>query len=395
VRSITILSFIIFGISLFSFTTLGFISVSFTDIMIGLLILYALFINQLMLRSFVFYAMLFFAIICFFSGVVNFSLDSTFVLGNFIANYIRIIGLVVMLLLFPPLLRKIGHDRLVQATLWVLRLHALIVIADVFMHNPFWGEIDLNRPRGLFGEPSFFGIYMGLSLFYILQVEYNTGTRYLTFIDIALFCLSLLASISLSSVGFLCMFLFFLIRKYQTKGKLKLFMTIALLVVFIGMFAPNLRLNYLVNKIGSLDQGLQNESVRVRLLGSVLLSMKVLDESPLLGAGLGGANVRRLFDQYGELEGVKHSENSTLSLTFAPAAVLVGAGIIGFLPFVLIYIWLLRNSKTRLIGISLLMASFMWGMAFAPVAWWYICLAISLASYTPIHLRQQQQHALT
>lgn len=77
-----------------------------------------------------------------------------------------------MIFLLPPLVRRMGHDRLAQGTLWVVRLHALLLIADSFFLHPVewnaegvtWapGGGEFHGPFSLFGEPSFFAVYMGL-----------------------------------------------------------------------------------------------------------------------------------------------------------------------------------------------------------------------------------------
>jgi hypothetical protein len=404
-RQPVFLTFIVLGISLFSFFTSGLITISLSDIFIGLLLFYALLVNRLMFRGPVFYATLCFAVVSLFSGIANVWMDPTFDMGNHMFNFVRIIGLVAMVLLLPPLQRRIGHDRLAQTTLWVIRLHAILVIADAFSFNPVdwttegigWSErdIDFNRPRGLFVEPSFFGVYMGLSIFYILQVERNTGIRYIGLIDIILHSLSLIASTSLAAAGVLVLFFFELIRRRVVLRQPQLFAAVIIVAVLVGLLAAKfqrtgmgLQLDYVTGRVGGLSAGFANESLRVRILGSMLLTAKVLQESPLLGAGLGGANLRRLLARYGEPDSIRRSEDAILSLTFTPAAVIVGTGLVGFLPFVLIYVWILMIPETRLIGVSLVAVAFMWGIAFAPVLWWYICLAVSLPRW---QLPQRQE----
>ena len=118
---------------------------------------------------------LFLSIAILVSGILNLVTDQGFYFGNFLINYIRIIGIIMTLFFLPSLLRRIGQERMVLGTLWVVRLHAVLIIADSFFYNPFmWvgSGISLNlsgsefsRPIGLFGEPSFFSVYMGLVLF--------------------------------------------------------------------------------------------------------------------------------------------------------------------------------------------------------------------------------------
>ena len=169
------------GISLFSVSTFWFVSLTLADMLIFTLIAYALIKNRIIFRGIVFYVMAFFVIVALFSGFKNGIMDySTFAINNFIANYLRIIGLFGMVTLLPPLQNKIGHNKLAMATLWIVRIHALFVLADAFFTNPFdWSGshitlnqtlTDFNRPRGLFTEPSFFW-----NLYWYIFILYFTG----------------------------------------------------------------------------------------------------------------------------------------------------------------------------------------------------------------------------
>ena len=394
----------VFGISLFSFFIrlylpgLGqHLTLAITDVVIGLLLLYALVANRLTLRSPILGAMLFLAGVAFLSGVVNAWTDRTFDAGDFSIDYIRILGLVAMVFLLPSLLRRMGHDRLAQGTLWVVRLHALLVIADSFLMSPInWSGvgiarselvIDYPRPRGFFVEPSFFGIYMGLSLFYILQVERNMRARYIGVFDIILVSLALIISTSISSIGVLGLFLLVLARRRGMLSKAKILMAVVVFAVSFGLLVttfpgrgPGKNWEYFTGRFSFADTSGQQ-----RLIGSSLLVFEVLNEAPLLGTGLGGTNVRRLLDRYWQSDSQRIVP---LSTTIIPATVIATIGIIGLLPFVFIYGWMLRTRQTRLIGISLLAVAFMWGGPFEPILWWYICLAVSLKRWVPMERKK-------
>lgn len=391
---------IVLGVSLFNFFFffhgLGQnLTLTIADIVVGGLILYAFFVNRLSLRSPILYATLFFAGVSLLSGLVNAGTDHTFNLGDFSIEYIRILGLVAMVFLLPSLQRKIGHDRLAQATLWVVRLHALVVVADSFkVFSINWlaavgivwtDREEAYRPGGLFEEPSFFGIYMGLSLFYILQVERNTGNRYIRVFDIILFSLALIASASISSIGILSLFLLVLvIMRSGMISKVKVLISVLVLAFLLGGLAttlpdtgPGRRLTYLKDRVSILRPSqFEDASGRQRLIGSTLLMREVLKEAPLLGTGLGGTNLHRLFNMSWQFD-------SPPSLTLTPILVVAATGIIGFLPFVFIYGWTLKMPESRLIGVSLVAVAFMWGGPFEPILWWYICLAVSLRSLAP------------
>lgn len=385
------------GISLFSFLIVGSFTLSITDVVIGILILYGLFVNRMIYRGTVFYVILFFAIVCLLSGVVNASLDSTFFVENFILNYIRIIGLVLMVLLFPPLQSKIGNNRIALATLWILRVHAVLIIADAFLPNPIdwthsgigWSErtVDLSRPRGLFVEPAYFGIYAGLSLLYILQVERNTGVRILGSLDIILFSLSLIVSAAVSSIGLLLLFLYEITQRKGNTQRVKLLIVLLLIFLSVTVLARQFQKNtsirsnleYIVKKVGNLRYGLEDERIRVRGLGSVLFSLEVINSSPLLGVGLGGKNQNRiLYKLHQPVNTGAASEEYTYSTNITFSSVIIGSGLIGLLLYSYILLWMLKSNETRIIGKCLLIISFMWGNAFAPIVWWYVCLSLSL-----------------
>ena len=105
-----------------------------------------------------------------------------------------------------------------------------------------------------------------------------------------------------------------------------------------------------------------------------------MKESPLLGVGLGGQNQNRVLRRMDAFfEGTVESEK----ISFGPGAVipvtvLIFTGILGLIPYLFVLYWLFRSHQTRIIAKCILAISFMWGNAFAPIIWWYICLAVSL-----------------
>ena len=342
--------------------------------------------------------MIFFAISSFLSGFFNTINDHTFFTGNFLANYFRVFGILGMILLFPPLQNKIGHDRLAIATLWVLRIHATLIIADAFFVNPINWEgstmvlaksgNDFNRPRGLFIEPSFYGIYAGISLLYILQIERNMKIRILKLWDIIFFSLSLIASTSASAIGLLILFLYEIFRNYGRISPGKIMLSLSTLVLIIIILSSRfqqstwtgLNVKYVVEKVGSLRYGIQNENIRVRIFGGWIFAGKIIEEYPLLGVGLGGENQNRILRRMGEFhEGKVTSEQIAYGPgSVMPISVIIFTGLIGLIPYLYSLFWVIKSSSSRLIGKGLIAICFMWGNAFAPIIWWYVCLAISI-----------------
>lgn len=358
-------------------------TIAITDVVIGLLLLYALVSIRFAVRSPVVYATLFLAGVIILSGVVNAQTDPTFDTGDFAFEYIRIVGLVAMVLLLPPLLRRVGHDRLAQGTLWVVRAQSVLLLADSLVSLPWsptsWG---FTRPTSVFGEPSFFAVYMALSLFYVLQVERNTGARYIRVFDIVLLGLAFVASDSVSSIIVLILFLLLLAMRGGVKYKAKLSIGVAVFALLLSLSVatfpdtgPGKNWDNTVGRVSNvLPHRFVDGSSRQRLIGSSLLAIEVLKEAPLLGTGLGGTNLNRLLERY---EGGPQ-RTFTLSLTTIPVAVIAATGIMGLLAFAFILGWMLANPETRLIGLSLAAVALLWGGAFEQILWWHICLAVSL-----------------
>jgi len=401
-----VLLFIAFGVSLFEIyfrVPIPFVEHSIflavSDIVVGLLLLYAVVRNRLVTPSVIAYAGLFFCGVSLLSGMSNELTDLTFNIGNFLTNYIRLGGVVVMLFLLPSIIGRIGHDRLAHATLWMVRLHTFLICLDVVWVSPLvwsangveWGtsylEFDsasgVMRPAGLFGEPSFFVVYMTISLFYILQVERNTGTRYIHPFDIVFFSSVLVVSASLSAFLLLVLFLGALCVGGFGKNKGKLFIGLGSFVLFLVIFATvfsgtnmGKNLAYIANRVTNIQpHQFLDSSARQRLLGSSLLALEVLNDSPALGVGVGGRNLNRLFDRYWQYD---PNRIAPLSLTISPALVLSAVGTLGFLPFLFIHIWILSVPETRFLGLGLTAVAIMWGGVFEPVIWWHFCLAVSL-----------------
>ena len=386
------------GISLFGISTFWLVSLTLTDMLIFILIIYALVKNRIFFRGIIFYIMAFFTMIALLSGFINAITDySTFATNNFIANYFRIVGLFGMVSLFPPLQNKIGHTKLAIATLWIVRMHALFVLADAFFTNPFdWSgsemmlnqrSIDFNRPRGLFVEPSFFGIYTGLSLFYILQVQCNTKKLFFKPLDLLFIGLAMIASTSASAV---ILFLFFLFEYFRTQKKSFSFKRLGSLILlflvatslgnqFQKETSTGINLQYVINKVSHFRYGFKDENIRVRILGGFILSNQILQKSPLLGIGLGGENQNRFLSSLGVLyEGKITSEDVLFGPgSVMPISVFIATGLLGTLLYILIFIFLLVSSKSNIIGKSLIAVWFMWGNVFAPMIWWYVTSGIS------------------
>lgn len=409
-------SSLVFGISLFQLTlkvslpfTGYFIHLSVGDFSIGLLLLYALLMIRFVTSSIIAHAAFVLFVVTFLSGMSNAMTDYSFNLGNFTVNYARMGGIIAMIFLLPGLIVRVGHDRLAKSTLWIVRFHVLLIVIDLFVvspivllsDGPIWGTSGLEhidekfgstRPVGLFTEPSFFAVYLTLSLFYILQQERNTGNQLFYPFDIYFISSALLLCASLSSLLLLILFLGHLAAGRSAVKNKKLFIIFGALALFCILCATVLsgtimgkNFSYLVARISNIQlDNFKDSSSRQRLIGSTLLASEALAEAPLLGHGIGGANQQRLLERYKQDD---PNHVAPLSLTLTPTTVLSSLGIFGFLIFLLIYVSILLKPETRLLGVGLTAVSFMWGGTFEPIVWWYISLAISLQCLYAENLR--------
>ena len=229
----------------------GELTTSPADLTIFILLLYSFLKLRMIVWSTVAKMSLLLSIAILLSGILNLVTDQDFYFGNFLINYVRIIAIVMVLFFLPSLLRRIGHKEMVLGTLWVIRLHALLIIADSFFYNPImwvgsgiaWNLSgnEFSRPIGLFGEPSFFSVYMGIVLFYVLQGEKNLNMSFFKIFDIVLISFSLIAAASVSAIGILFLFLFLLTMRGDLLVKMKSILGILSFMIITGFFINNYR----------------------------------------------------------------------------------------------------------------------------------------------------------
>ncbi|MDB2559222.1 hypothetical protein N9X65_06200 [Porticoccaceae bacterium] len=200
-----------------------------------------------------------------------------------------------------------------------LLFHAVILLFDLILPSPiYWTETtrlgfghDLSRPRGLFGEPSFYGYYTLLLYSALLSLQPShkmklTTFQHVLYIGSVIACGSLSAYFGLGLLG-----LFFLILHSREKASYKLptlsGKSLLLSMLLVISVAPLLvsPIEYISSRgaeifvDGSIDVS-GDSSTRTRLLGSVLVSEKILTDNLWLGAGLGGDNFRNLYSQSGD-----------------------------------------------------------------------------------------------
>ena len=391
----------IFGISLFSFSIFPNslpITLAYADVVIGLLLVYSLIRIGRFTPNSICYATLAFAMVILLSGIVNIWRDATFDIGNFAANYIRVIALVGIVFLLPPLLRRIGHDRLATATMWVVRLQCAVVLADSVSLIPAAWKLSpeiLTRPIGMFDEPGWFGVWLGLSVFYVIQVQRNLKRQYIGPLDIGLVVVSVIASTGMRGViiiGF-AMALLFITMGMRTRLRVLsgIFLTVGVLAFATEMFpdtGPGWGWDYVAGRGRNFSPfNMKDGSTQSRIDASGRLTYLLINDAPLLGTGLGGANQERLALRYYDpaLPNLPVPSSDTM-----PTLALATGGLPGLLLFVFIVARVVMLPDTRLLGIGFALVAFAWGGLFESVIWWYFALAVAL-----VGTRQEAASKLT
>lgn len=383
----------IFGMSLFSISPLESVlpfTFAISDVVVALMLAYSLFRVKLIQKDPISKATILMATILLISGFYNFLSWPQFDIGNFLYNYLRIIGIVGIILLLPPMLRRIGPDRLARGTIYALRVQCILLLADSYHLLPIeWlaGEFGRStRPAGLFVESGWFGTWVGLSVIYLAQVQRNAKQPFVSLPDIALWCISVVASTGVRGIILLGFGLFSLLSPLatsrQTSKLLKSLILIPTCLLIAMKVLPQIEMHDLVSSSGL--QMVQNRfsgmmpgnfvdaSVWDRLISSSVAVSYTLKESPLLGIGLGGVNTKTRLPYY--LSTRPDASGGCLM----PAGFFVAGGFLGLFVFIFILIKLIVIPETRWFGVGFGLLSLIWGGALESFIWWFIALAIAL-----------------
>ena len=106
----------------------------------------------------------------------------------------------------------------------------------------------------------------------------------------------------------------------------------------------------------------------MRVFGSWELASKSFADSPLLGTGLGGENLRRVHDEHkDELKYIYPFIE--LGIGQILAEILRSTGLLGLLVMTAIYVMLLCRIRWAITGGSLILVGFFWGDPFSTALW--------------------------
>ena len=221
-------------------------------------------------------------VILFFFGTVITAIlgiyrNSDFDLMSHIFMTVR--GMLAFLLLFSNIFPRIPSKKL------LLILETTFIIHLVFLFLDLSGLLSFDftkreimladgwnpRPSGLFQEPSFYGLYLGLNL-YIFKISNYMRIRHLALGFLA-------ALLSTSLIGIILVFTVTLFY-FHSIGRMLYFLP---LIVAGFLLMPK----HAQDRLGNLsDDG----SAQKRVLGSFLAGKRVLQDYPIFGVGFGTKN---------------------------------------------------------------------------------------------------------
>jgi len=398
---------LVFGVSLFSVwypwdSYLPF-TLAASDITVGLASIYAAVrVGRLTLNPTV-YATGFLVFAVLLGAAINGATDSSFDVASFGINFVRVLALVIVVLLLPPLVVRIGNERFARATMWVVRIQCLLVIVDwaypiqLGLFDP--GAEALRRASGLFIEPGWFGIWLGFSVFYLGQAQKNLKGRYLGVFEITLISTSVIISTGMRGILMVGLaFLVLLAMEGRFRRRALGSMAIVIIVIFgvertfynansltraglsTDVQAPGVAgatMEYVMNGLTGFNPlAITDVSALEGISSSVRLVEIVLTDKPW-GIGLGAGNMNQIRSRY-------YDPNASVvpSARLMWVNVLGAAGLPGFflLAFIIIRMTVLR--ETRILGIGFLIGSVLWFDAFGTMTWWYIVLGLALEDST-------------
>lgn len=328
--------------------------------------------------------------IIFSANLVNYYSFDQFSLSGFLLNFLRITGIILVVLCLPSLVERFDINIFIKALLWVLLFHCVLVIFDPFVNYPWKSTNDglvfgsfqdvsstASRGSGLFEEPSYFGMYAGLVTALIVQYQYSLKINILKPSHYIIISIALISASSLSAFLVLLILTFILVISnlkliLKKTNALKVFLS-SIFFVPILFFILSAPLLYLSERISLTD----GSSVS-RLYGSYLYTEKIIAVSPYTGIGLGGKN-QELF-----LEGLEQDFNigyilDTINFSAVTywASLMAAGGIFSLILFYGLLGYMFFRSDSKYLAILIIPISFFGGGVFDSLLWWVIALSIS------------------
>jgi hypothetical protein len=392
-RKSQIVSFLmLFGLSLFSYN-IKYTPFSISDFTLIVMVAVSILRARKISVSSVAVIGLLWLIVSFLGGLItNLLIFDSFPLFEFAKALMRATLGILFLFLGPPLINRIDISYFGSSLLTVLRIHALILIFQIFAWYFFafqWGVFKngVLRASGFFAEPAWFGWFVSLGLFGVISISLFCKSISLRWYDYLLFNLSSLLSTSLVAIILIntALFASCFMKKITTKELKKTLTFIvqffAVVLLLVGVYFIVARLNlaydpiqYLEKRVPAVLAG-KDGSAQSRILGTLEVFSHVMKKSPLFGVGMGN-----------EVSATKQilpilifkGANTDLHIGFV--AVFVSTGLIGGVIYLIMIGVLIGRRYTYLLGIGFLFVQLGFGGYRLGIFWFFLGLGIAINS---------------
>ena len=394
-----------FGLSFTSITRDIGVPLSVSDITIVILLLFSIISSQKITLNLLSLWVLVFLLHILIVNLVLYYYQSDFSVSSFLTSYARIILNFFVVLLIPSLIRNFDPKLFCKTILWAIKFHCLLVIFDPLVEYPFYFEDDQFyfgkevylaslefRGRGLFDEPSFFSAYVGIMSSLVLQYQSNLKEQFFSFIDLSIIFLALIASASLTgiAVGLIITLQLLIIERKKILNLKSIFGSLVMLIISIPILLTLVAgsFTFIVDRMSG---GLAGGSTLGRVVGSTVFTMNIIEESPILGIGLGGAN-QSIFLEKGDesfvFDAMTTEEGSGFTLSQGSVTYWAGLTAAGGLPSLLIFYLLILGSvifdkRTFYIGMMIFFLGISKGGVFEISLWFMIATSIGLKYLRP------------
>ena len=368
------------------FLITGFGSISVAFVVLNLTSFYLLVCYRVIIPSYINFILACIVLTMISTGIYNFIFIDNFSPLSHFKIVFKVFAVMFMAITYPTILSKISYIQLFAALIFVLRFHILLIFLDAVFYSPIdWGDagvilnerdVDYDRPRGVFGEPSRFAIFQSILLATILFLDYRFKEIKLKSYDFFLGVASIMVSTSLFgavvSVILLTQYLFYKLSqsssltRTRTVNAFTIFSLITIAVIFFIFFGT--QFEYIQSRFMNVI-AFSDGSTRARIIGGYLSFIDVLQNQPFSGYGGGNFNQQINIDESLVIE--KYSTvagNVVLNNTTFLSAISIASGIIPVLFLFSIFIFTLikRYYFYSLIMFSTTIGS---GLYYYPAFW--------------------------
>ncbi|MDX2006528.1 MAG: hypothetical protein SFU83_14745 [Meiothermus sp.] len=291
-----------------------------------------------------------------------------------------------------PIIRALDVRNLGRAILWVIRIHALIIVAmatsNLALGTQLYRFANLGnytpetfiawgRVSGLFAEPAYFGWFVALGLFTLLNISIRYKIHTISILDYLLLVLALLFSTSLAgvTVGLIALFgtvwvrMFYLTPNIGQKLLATSTLTIGLIIVLVLFSSNPTQTAYLFDRLSNITT---DASFQDRIPGSLEASRYIFLQNPLTGTGLG--NLAQSVKDGMPFFIYKWPENIDIHISWA--AVFATTGLFGGVIYALMLFGTVIDQNSRPLGWGLILVSFVYGGFALGVLWWFLALTL-------------------